>query len=169
MRPPCADANAAHVSTISRRSPSDSLRTSLYHSGVAISERRNRVTATPKPPWSHPQAIWWPTGRYPEATLRLPRGYPKATPRLPQSYPKATRKPDDSICRMARYGRSCWIVAGVWSRARWYRVYLDSFAVANHDLAQDSRPEKRQNARLGGTGLESTYAIPELQVVCRRL
>ena len=58
---------------------------------------------------------------------------------------------------------------GSWSRARWYRVYLDSFAVANHDLAQDSRLEKRQNARLGGTGLESTYATPELQVVCRRL
>src|ERR1035437_9086571 len=45
-----------------------------------------RVTATPRPPWSHPQAIWWPTGRHPEATLRLRRGYPEATPRLPRGY-----------------------------------------------------------------------------------
>ena len=26
----------------------------------------------PRPPRGHPQAIWWPTGRPPEATLRLP-------------------------------------------------------------------------------------------------
>jgi len=25
-------------------------------------EGPRRVTATPRPPWSHPQAIWWPTG-----------------------------------------------------------------------------------------------------------
>jgi hypothetical protein len=31
-----------------------------------------------KPPSGHPQAIWWPTGRHPEATLRLPSGYPEA-------------------------------------------------------------------------------------------
>ena len=39
-----------------------------------------------RPPRGHPEcypeAIWWPTGRHPEATLRLPRGYPEATPRL---------------------------------------------------------------------------------------
>ena len=31
-----------------------------------------------KPP-VYPQAIWWPTGRHPEATLRPPSGYPEAT------------------------------------------------------------------------------------------
>jgi hypothetical protein len=31
-----------------------------------------RVTATLRPPGSSPQALWWLTGRHPEATLRLP-------------------------------------------------------------------------------------------------
>jgi hypothetical protein len=25
-----------------------------------------------KPPLGYPEAIWWPTGRHPEATLKLP-------------------------------------------------------------------------------------------------
>jgi hypothetical protein len=30
-----------------------------------------RVEATLRPPRGYPEAIWWPTGRHPEATLRL--------------------------------------------------------------------------------------------------
>src|ERR1035441_9496897 len=45
-----------------------------------------------KPPRGHPQAIWWPTGRHPEATLRLPSGYPEATPRLTLRLPGLERQ-----------------------------------------------------------------------------
>jgi hypothetical protein len=35
-------------------------------------QRTPAITATPRPPGSYPQAIWWLTGRHPEATPRLP-------------------------------------------------------------------------------------------------
>ncbi len=37
--------------------------------------------ATPGHP-GYPEAIWWPTGSHPEATLRLPRGSTEAPLRL---------------------------------------------------------------------------------------
>jgi hypothetical protein len=80
------------VSTVAKQGPGG-LRPPRGHTqGMQNAEcrmenARSCLQATPRLPRGHPQAIWWPTGRHPEATQRatqrLPSGYPQAILRLP--------------------------------------------------------------------------------------
>ena len=56
-----------------------------------------------KPPRGYPQAMWWPTGRHPQATRRLPSGYPETTLRH-RTHPRQAKGPAQEP--MGRYATS---------------------------------------------------------------
>ena len=45
---------------------------SIEHRESSIEYRARSIRATLRLPRGHPEAIWWLTGRHPEATPRLP-------------------------------------------------------------------------------------------------